>query len=69
MATYRLFRTNGLRKIEGVQELEANDDAEAVSRACGLQLHVSCELWQADRLVAQIAPHDPPESARPRRSA
>ena len=57
MAVYRLYRMDGLGKIGRVETLVAKDDAEAVSLACAQKLPVACEIWDRDRLVAEIPGH------------
>jgi hypothetical protein len=56
MAEYRLYTMDGLGKIGRVECLSAEDDREAVKLAFEKQLSVSCEVWERDRLVAQIPP-------------
>jgi hypothetical protein len=48
---------DGLGKIGHVDDLDADDDDAAVSLAYAKKLNVSCEIWDRDRLVAQIAAH------------
>lgn len=53
MPTYRLFyRDSG--KIQGTDDLEATNDAEAVSLVHARKLPVSCEIWDRDRLAARV---------------
>jgi hypothetical protein len=54
MTAYRLYCMDGLGKIGRVEELEADSDEEAVSIACAKKLAVTCEVWDRDRLVAEI---------------
>ena len=54
MSAYRLYGMDGLGSIGHVEVLEAKDDQEAVHRACQMKLPVSSEVWDRDRLVAQI---------------
>jgi hypothetical protein len=61
MATYRLYLMDGLGKIGRVEHLDAKDDREALHLACEKQLSVTAELWDRDRLVAQIPAHCPDE--------
>jgi hypothetical protein len=51
---YRLYCMNGLGKIGRVEHLEAGSDEEAVHLAYEKKLPVSCEVWDRDRLVAEI---------------
>jgi hypothetical protein len=57
MAEYRLYCMDVLGQIGHVEQLEAQDDEEAVSLACAKKLSVACEVWDGDRLVAQIPEH------------
>ena len=59
---YRLYIMDGLGKIGGVRSLTAMDHDEAVRFACRMKLRVTCEVWDRDRLVAEIPAHseEPP---------
>lgn len=57
MAAYRLYLMNGLGKIGRVERLDARNDEEAVSLASARELPVDCEVWDRDRLVAEIPAH------------
>jgi hypothetical protein len=61
MAAYRLYLMDGLGKIGRVELLEAKDDREAVHLACEKRLSVCAELWDRERLVAEIPAHCPDE--------
>jgi hypothetical protein len=54
---YRLYCMDGLGKIGRVEVLEAENDDEAVSLAWAKKLSVTCEVWDGNRLVAQIPAH------------
>lgn len=56
---YRLYVMDGLGKIGSVRNLAAENDEKAVRLACRLKLTVSCEVWDRDRLVAEVPAHDP----------
>ena len=58
MPVYRLYCMEGLGKIGRVEELEAKNDKEAVSLAFAKNLEVTCEVWDRDRLIAEIPPRD-----------
>jgi hypothetical protein len=51
---YRLYCMDGLGKIGRVELLEADTDEDAVHIAYEKKLPVTCEIWDRDRLVAQI---------------
>jgi hypothetical protein len=57
MKIYRLYCMSGLGKIGHVEDLEADSDEEAVRLASEKKLPVSCEVWDRDRLVAEIPAH------------
>jgi hypothetical protein len=59
MVAYRLYCMDGLGKIGRVENLEAASDEEAVHLACEMRLPVDCEVWDRERLVAQIPAHSP----------
>jgi hypothetical protein len=59
MATYRLYLMNGRGKIRRVEHLDATDDREAIRLASEKKLSLSAELWDRDRLVAEIPAHRP----------
>ena len=56
---YRLYIMDGVGKIGSVRSLEAEIDDRAVSLACAIKLPVNSEIWDRDRLVAEIPAHDP----------
>ncbi len=54
MTDYRLYRLDPRGKIESAQWLTAEDDADAVAQARSLDGVALCELWESNRLVAQL---------------
>lgn len=54
MSAYRLYCMDGFGRIGHVEVLDAKNDEEAVHLACEMKLPVSSEVWDRDRLVAQI---------------
>jgi hypothetical protein len=52
MAYYRLYQLRGPRnQVEGFEEFEANDDAEAMALAEGFRRLNPMELWSEHRKV------------------
>ena len=51
---YRLFRLKADNHIDGVQEISAESDGDAITIARGISYDYS-ELWRADRRIAQIS--------------
>jgi hypothetical protein len=61
MAAYRLYCFEGRGKTAHFEVLEAEDDAHALRQAFALQLDVSCEVWDRDRLVGHVPAHEDSE--------
>lgn len=59
MGEYRLYCLNEHGKFAMSHELEAATDSEAVKRARSMKLPMKCELWNRNRLVAELPPHEP----------
>ena len=57
MPEYRLYCLDGADHFTKSHEIEAADDAAALSRAKEMKLPVKCELWEHGRLVATLDPH------------
>ena len=55
MPEYRLYWLDGVDHIEGFDVIDAINDADALVLARAMKKSVKCELWDRDRLVAQIA--------------
>lgn len=55
MSAYRIFFLNRQKAIIHAQPIAAADDAEAINLAHNLPRDaITCELWDADRLVAKF---------------
>ena len=54
MLEYRLYCLDEEGKFKKAHDIEANDDAEAISKAECMQIEAKCELWQRNRLVAEL---------------
>jgi hypothetical protein len=56
MTMYRLYVMDGIGEIGRIEVLAAENDGDAVHLAYERQLLVTCEVWDRDRLVAEIPP-------------
>jgi len=54
MREYRLYTMDGVGRICAAHQFRATGDAEAIMVATAAQKRVKCEVWERDRLVAQI---------------
>ena len=54
MPDYRLYCLNNHGRIVKAHDVEARNDEEAIAAAKDMQLPSKCELWDKDRLVAEI---------------
>jgi len=57
MSEYRLYCLNDHGKFTKSHEIEAADDADALDKAREMKLPVACELWNRNRLVAELPAH------------
>ena len=55
-AEYRLYCLDGAGRFTKAHEINADTDEDALIRAREIEHHVSCELWQKDRKVADLQP-------------
>jgi len=61
MPDYRLYCLDRDGKFTNVHQIEADNDADAVSKARKLKLSVKCELWERGRMVAALNAPKPDE--------
>jgi len=54
---YRLYCQDADRLVARAEWIQAKSDDEAIAFARAEKLGVDCELWQGNRLVAQVAPY------------
>jgi hypothetical protein len=54
--TYRLYRFDAANMVVTADWIEAASDEEAIAKAEAACAAAKCELWDGDRLVAQIEP-------------
>ena len=54
MTGYRLYTFDGANRIIGVHEIEATNDADALSQARRIKSGIKLELWQRERLIARF---------------
>lgn len=52
--TYRVYCYDGARKQLTNDLIEAASDDEAIAQANGMGFGTKCELWEGNRLVAQL---------------
>ena len=52
--TYRLYRFDAANMMVTADWIEAASDTEAIAKAEAACAATKCELWDGDRLVAQI---------------
>lgn len=55
MLDYRLYCLGGDGRFIKAHDFVAEDDDEAIAKAKSLKLQSKCELWEHDRLVAEIS--------------
>ena len=58
MGQYRLYCLNDAGRFSKSHEITANTDDQAHDKAKELKLPVQCELWERDRLVGKLDPHE-----------
>jgi hypothetical protein len=54
MASYRLYRLDGVRGVASGEWIEADDDQAAIEAAKERFDGERCEVWQGPRLVARV---------------
>ena len=52
--TYRIYCFDDARRIVTQDWIEAENDEEAIAKASAQGFGTKCELWDGDRLVAQL---------------
>ena len=52
--TYRIYCLDAARRIVSGDWLRAADDAEAIAKAEAMDFGTKCEIWDGNRLVAQL---------------
>lgn len=57
MAEYRLYSLGRDGRFMKTHDIVAENDDEAIAKARSLQLQDKCELWERDRLVAELPSH------------
>jgi hypothetical protein len=59
MPAYRLYCVDGAGSFARARWIAADDDQQAISYVQGIDCpHHRCELWERERLVADIPPAD-----------
>jgi hypothetical protein len=54
MASYRLYRLDGVRLVSSGEWIDADDDQAAIEAAKEKFDGEHCEIWQRSRLVARL---------------
>lgn len=54
MTSYRLYRLDGVRKVDFAEWIEAEDDGAAIAVAKERFTDGRCEIWLGLRLVARL---------------
>jgi hypothetical protein len=55
LKTYRVYRFDGERMVVTGDLIQAAGDAEAIAEAGSPELATKCEIWDGERLVAELA--------------
>jgi hypothetical protein len=58
MPEYRLYCVSEHGRFIRAHEFKAASDKKALALARDLKFPLVCELWQQDRMVAKLDPHD-----------
>jgi hypothetical protein len=57
MSDYRVYVLEGDDRIGSGEWLKAETDEDAIALVRAKKLAVACEIWDRDRLVAQVPSH------------
>ena len=57
MPDYRLYCLRRDGRFTHAHDIVATDDSDAIGQAKGMKIDVKCELWEHERLVAELPPH------------
>lgn len=59
MVDYRVYRFDGMSRIEMAEWIEASDDEDAIRKTRMLGHRAAkCELWQGNRLIIALGQRD-----------
>lgn len=59
MVDYRVYRFDGVSRIEMAEWIEASDDEDAIRQTRRLgDKAAKCELWQGNRLIIALVQQD-----------
>lgn len=59
MVDYRVYRFDGVSRIEMAEWIQASDDEDAIRQTRQLgNKAAKCELWQGNRLIIALAQQD-----------
>ena len=54
MATYRVYRLDGMGKVNAAEWIEAESDEEALRIASEHDYCPPCEIWERDRFIGKV---------------
>lgn len=57
MADYRLYCLRSDGRFTKTHDITAMDDPDAIAKAKSMKIDVKCELWESERLVAELPAH------------
>ena len=59
MKNYQLYSLDGFGRMLSAMEIDASNDAEAISMAREMKRNtIKCEVWRRRRLIAVLDAHD-----------
>ena len=56
MGNFRLYRLDGAGKIASAEWLDADDEAQALDLARGLNAATTVEVWNRNKLIGRVEP-------------
>lgn len=56
MGNFRLYRLDGAGKIASAEWLDADDEAQALDLARGLNATTTVEVWNRNKLIGRVEP-------------
>ncbi len=59
LESYRYYCLNGVGHLQSAEWFEAESDENAIAQIAALHPEELCEIWQGDRLVAELSPTRP----------
>jgi len=56
LGNFRLYRLDGAGKIASAEWLDADDEAQALDLARGLNATTTVEVWNRNKLIGRVEP-------------